>query len=141
MGQDDGVRSAVAIALLCVMALSVGGCGRERTGSFDLTGTLRLLNTGDSGFLTQRWGPCAGAGQHDGIIDGAAVTISDGTDTVAVGALSDGTRISATECDWTIRVADIPAGRVRYTVTIGDEPQRVISEGDLRRRMVMIIGG
>jgi len=135
---------ASALVPLCCAALvlgSLGACGRPASGTFTIDGVLRLLNSGQQGFLSSSVGFCHGAGNFVDIADGTVVTVSAGTDTVATGYLRTGRRASPIECDWTILVDKVPAGRVRYTIAVGAGPQSTFSEGDLRGRPVMTLGG
>jgi hypothetical protein len=140
--RTHGGRAAL-IALLpgLALVLALAGCGRARTGSFPVQGTLRLLNSGDGGYLAAAGGSCAGSGTFADITNGAVITVSAGSDDVATGSLKDATWISATECDWTISVKEVPAGKVRYTVAVGTGSSHTFSEGDLRGDPVMTIGG
>lgn len=131
----------IALAIVALASATLTGCGRGRTGEFHLSGTLRLLNSTNGGFLSLPAGPCAGAGPYIDIADGAVVTISAGADALALGHLTNGTRQSATECTWTIDVPHVPAGKLRYTIAVGTTSERDFSEGDMRAGPAFTIGG
>lgn len=136
------VRGAAVLLVLVALAIAaLASCGRERTGSFDVQGTLRLLNSGDNGYLSLPAGPCAGAGPYIDIADGSVVTVSANAETLALGHLTNGTRVSPTECTWTIDVPDVPAGKLRYTIAVGSGSERDVSEGDMRAGPVLTLGG
>jgi len=135
------LRRVLLGAIAAALAASLASCARSRSGEFDLAGTVRLINSGDSGFLSLPAGACAGAGPYIDIADGSVVTVSADSDAVALGHLENGTRVSATECRWAIDVPHVPAGKLRYTIAVGTDSERDFSEGDMRAGPILTLGG
>jgi hypothetical protein len=120
--------------------MALAGCGRPRTGDFAVSGTLRLINSGGGNFTISE-GTCVGAGPYAEISVGTVVTVSAGTDALVDGKLSSATIASPTECDWTITVAHVPAGKIRYSLAVGTEPLKAFSEGDMKANPTITLGG
>lgn len=133
--------AAIGLVVVALGIAALSSCGRSRTGEFDVSGALRLLNSGGGGYLSHSAGPCAGAGPYIDIADGTVVTVSANEDTLALGHLTNGTRVSPTECTWTIDVPHVPAGKLRYTIAVGTNSERDYSEGDMRSGPVLTLGG
>jgi hypothetical protein len=135
-------RLLTAVLLMtAVPVMALTGCGRPRTGDFAVSGTLRLINSGGAGNFTISDGTCVGAGPYAEISVGTLVTVSAGTDALADGTLTSATIASPTECDWTITVAHVAAGRIRYSLAVGTEPLKAFSEGDMRANPTITLGG